>query len=82
MDGVAGHAGWRWIFMMEGIITVAVSLVSVFLIVPFPQDSKRFTPEEKQVLFARLARDGGETPHDSLGKHVIEALTDWKVWLA
>ncbi|KAF3309723.1 hypothetical protein TWF173_010616 [Orbilia oligospora] len=36
MDGTAGLAGWRWIFIMEGVITIALALVAFFLIIPFP----------------------------------------------
>ncbi|KAF5013203.1 hypothetical protein FDECE_782 [Fusarium decemcellulare] len=36
MEGVGGVRGWRWIFIMEGLITVVVSIISYFTILDFP----------------------------------------------
>ena len=45
-----------------------------------------FTPEEKAVLLGRLRHDavGVEVVHDqrSVVEYVLEALSDWKIWLA
>ncbi|KAK5121976.1 hypothetical protein LTR85_004548 [Meristemomyces frigidus] len=80
-DGAGGLKGWQWIFVCEGLITCCVALVSVFLIVNWPEKTKLLTPEEKAVLLERLRQDGGEVVHDRIRKHVVEALLDWKVWL-
>jgi hypothetical protein len=40
MAGISGLNGWRWIFILEGLITVAVSAGGYWLLVDFP-DSKR-----------------------------------------
>jgi hypothetical protein len=36
MDGVQGKRGWRWIFIIEGCITVFVGLISPLFIPDFP----------------------------------------------
>jgi len=78
--------GWRWIFIVQGIITSSVSIASFFFIPDFPEQTKMFTPEEKAVLLGRLRQDaiGLEVVHDrrSVVKYVLEALSDWKIWLA
>ena len=81
-DGTGGYEGWRWLFIIEGLITSCVSFASYFLMVRFPEHTTMFTPEEKAVLLERLRQDGGEIVHDRISKHVVEALSDWKVWLA
>ena len=40
MGGLAGLNGWRWIFIMEGIITILLGFVGYWLLVDFP-DAKR-----------------------------------------
>lgn len=30
MDGIRGYGGWRWIFIIEGLVTVVFGLVSKF----------------------------------------------------
>lgn len=32
MDGVGGYAGWRWIFILEGLFTVIVGILSFWII--------------------------------------------------
>ena len=36
MNGVAGYRGWRWIFIIEGIITCLLGAAGYFLLVDFP----------------------------------------------
>ncbi|OJD35965.1 vitamin h [Diplodia corticola] len=82
MDGVGNYEGWRWIFIIEGLITVVFSFCSIFWIVPFPEKSTMFTPEEKAVLLTRIVEDGGLVRHDKLNpRRFIKYMLDWKIWL-
>ena len=40
MKGLAGLNGWRWIFIIEGLMTVLLGIAGYWLLVDFP-DSKR-----------------------------------------
>ncbi|KAF2234393.1 MFS general substrate transporter [Viridothelium virens] len=81
MDGDGGYAGWRWIFIIESLVTMLVSIGSFFVLVEFPEKTKIFTTEEKGVLLARLRQDGGESPRDRK-KEIFLCLRDWKIWAA
>lgn len=48
MDGVAGLAGWRWIFILEGIATVMIALISAVFLPADIQSAKFFTEEERE----------------------------------
>ena len=61
MDGLRGYAGWRWIFIIEGGITVFVSFFFYFLLPDFPEQSKWLTPEERTYVTARLQVDQGRS---------------------
>ena len=80
MNGVGGYAGWRWIFIIEGCFTLLTSFISFFIIVPFPEKATMFTPEEKRVLLARIELDGATVKNERL--NLVEALMDWKIWVA
>jgi hypothetical protein len=40
MAGLAGLSGWRWIFIIQGIMTVVLGIAGYWLLVDFP-DAKR-----------------------------------------
>lgn len=47
MDGIGGLAGWRWIFILEGIATVLIALMSGLFLPADIQSAKFFTEEER-----------------------------------
>lgn len=40
MEGVGGKHGWQWIFILEGVLTIAVSAVAFFFVPTWPQKAK------------------------------------------
>ncbi|EJT76465.1 high-affinity nicotinic acid transporter [Gaeumannomyces tritici R3-111a-1] len=61
MDGLRGYHGWRWIFIIEGALTIFVSIFFFFLLPDFPEESKWLTPEERAFVTARLRIDQGRS---------------------
>ena len=41
MAGLAGLNGWRWIFIIEGIMTVLLGCVGYWLLVDFPDATRQ-----------------------------------------
>lgn len=48
MDGVGGYAGWRWIFILEGLFTVVVAFLSFWVIQDYPETAKFLSEEESR----------------------------------
>jgi len=88
LDGRSGLAGWQWIFLLEGLIPVALSLFIWKILPDSPETAKFLTQAERDLLVARLADDSGSgqgrtTNADKIGKEQIMAgLSDWKIWAA
>ena len=61
MGGVQNYSGWRWIFIIEGIITIAIAFCSFFLIPDFPEETKWLSDEERSFVRARLALEFGKS---------------------
>jgi peroxin-3 len=82
MDGIRGYGGWRWVFIIEGIITCVVALAWFFVIPDFPEEVKWLTEEEREFIRAKLARDSGGAGHDAkMGlRDVLDVFKDCK-WL-
>lgn len=78
MDGMRGYLGWRWVFILEGLLTCVVSFAWFFLIADFPEDVKWLNEEERAFIRAKLAKDVGKAGHNVsiTFKDVIDVLKD------
>lgn len=83
MDGVRGYMGWRWIFILEGLLTVLVSFAFWFWLPDFPEDVKWLKEDEKAYVTERLRRSQGASGHERkiTLKDVGNVLKDYKVIL-
>lgn len=85
MDGLRGIDGWRWIFLIEGAITVAVGVVMPFLIPDTPELASWLVPEEKQFIDLRLRQSGVRTATQEGDKFswklLAKTMVDWKIFL-
>ncbi|KAJ0139148.1 putative WD repeat-containing protein C12G12.01c [Fusarium oxysporum f. sp. albedinis] len=86
MDGLAGYEGWRWIFIMEGVVTALLGFVGYIFIVDFPENArqaKRFlTAEEVDIMVSRIDADRGDAHSTEFSlRPYLENALDWKVWI-
>ena len=71
------------IFIIEGLATSVVAMVSYFFIVDWPEDAKFLTEDERALIKHRLANDGnsGSCRMDTLNKDATRRIfRDWKIW--
>ncbi|KIV88716.1 hypothetical protein PV10_08374 [Exophiala mesophila] len=54
LDGYAGLSGWRWIFLVEGLATIVVGILSWFVLWDWPSDNARLTDDEKIALNRKM----------------------------
>ncbi|KAH8878762.1 putative MFS transporter [Thozetella sp. PMI_491] len=87
MEGVAGLAGWRWLFILEGLASVVAASTIYFYMPDYPSTSKRFLNEEQSLLACqRLAVDGIAMAQgasaEQLSHWAVFKMTcrDWRVW--
>ncbi|KAL3421227.1 allantoate permease [Phlyctema vagabunda] len=84
LDGVHGISGWRWLFIIEGSITIAIGIASAFILPNFPADSKWLSSEERSFAQWRLVDDAKEADDNksaSVSSGLMLALRDWKLYL-
>ncbi|KAG7138693.1 putative transporter like protein [Verticillium longisporum] len=85
MNGLANLTGWRWIFIIEGIITCLLAFLGYWLLVDFP-DSRRKTwnflgERELQWVVDRVNHDRGDAKTPPFNaRRFFAAGGDWKIW--
>jgi MFS family permease len=84
IDGDLGIEGWRWIYIIEGAITVFCALLMFFAIADFPEEARFLNENERQFLKAKLELDVGTSNHENkiTLRGVFKVLADYKVILA
>ncbi|KAF5588513.1 nicotinamide mononucleotide permease [Fusarium pseudoanthophilum] len=85
MDGVLGHASWRWLFWIEGAITMFIAILAVFILPDLPSNTRGFSAEELAVAQLRMIEDVGEADEDAEGQGAVAglmmALKDGKIYV-
>ncbi|KAK7224910.1 hypothetical protein V2G26_012913 [Clonostachys chloroleuca] len=73
MEGVQGIRGWRWLYLIEGCCTIAFAICLKFILLDFPESSKRLSLDERQLAVVRMLHDRQTT----VARHSIK-LTHWQ----
>lgn len=72
LNGDGGLEGFRWLFIIEGIITVACVLLVLFFLPDFPARAKFLSEDDKRYVEARIAvRGGGYTKEKSSRQDIL-----------
>ncbi|CBF84254.1 hypothetical protein AN2663.2 [Aspergillus nidulans FGSC A4] len=60
MDGMQGLSGWRWLFIIDGLITIPIAIYGfiVFPDTPTTTKARYLTAEEKALAIARIPESG------------------------
>ena len=83
MDGLRGYSGWRWIFIIEGALSIVVCFVFLFIFPSFPEEATWLREDERAYITARLRADQGNNAAERTItlRDVGHVMKDPKVWL-
>ena len=64
MHNVAGYEAWRWLFLIEALISLTIGLLSILFLVPGPTQTKSwlfpngyFSEREEKIITNKVLRD-------------------------
>lgn len=92
MRGVAGREGWRWLFLIEALISIVIGFLSFLFLVPGPTQTKTwwnprgyFSEKEEKIIVNRVLRDDPSKGdmHNRQGlslKMLWQSLKDYDLW--
>ncbi len=85
LDGRGGLEGWRYMFLVQGLISIVIGIVTYWWIVDFPENAHNsfyfLTKEEQTLAVSRIQEDRKDVQADpfSWGKVLVHA-SDLKVY--
>ncbi|QRV93560.1 major facilitator superfamily transporter [Ceratobasidium sp. AG-Ba] len=83
MQGKRGIAAWRWLFYIEGAITIAIGFLAMWILPDYPHNTRWIRGTQRRLAQARLSEDAAEADedgaNDSAFSGLMMALKDPKV---
>ncbi|PVI06724.1 phthalate transporter-like protein [Periconia macrospinosa] len=85
MKGLGNLSGWRWIFIIEGLLTIVLGVGGYLFLVDFPDKAHKswnfLNEREGKFIMDRVDRDRGDAKPEpfAIGKFLRAGL-DFKVW--
>ena len=76
-DGLMGWGGWQWMFLIEGLPSVALGLAVILLLDDRIADAKWLTDQERSLLMANIEKEAQHKEEEP----VLKVLSSGRVWL-
>ncbi|MCJ1393724.1 hypothetical protein MMC18_006600 [Xylographa bjoerkii] len=80
MSGIGGKGGWAWIFILEGLATFLIGIISFWMVHDFPDDAKFLSSDDRARVIRRLKFDDqSSAEHEEFKmEYFWAAVKDWK----
>ncbi|KAK3989932.1 high-affinity nicotinic acid transporter [Cladorrhinum sp. PSN332] len=85
LDGRSGLEGWRWMFIVQGLCTCVIGVVTYWWMVDFPENPERsfrfLTADESKIVSERIQNDRDDLlPQEFSIMKVLVHAKDPKIW--
>lgn len=82
MGGVGNKGGWAWIFILEGLATVVIGVISFWMVHDFPDEATFLSEADRARVIRRLKLDKqSSAEHEEFKMEYFWAsVKDWKTW--
>ncbi len=74
LHGALGIAGWRWLFLLEGLPSIVLGVVTYFYLTDRPKDANWLTPVERSIVQQALDSESKAAPVAQAGSMWRELL--------
>jgi MFS family permease len=82
MSGIAGISGWRWLFILFGIVSFVFAVASAWVLPDEPYNTRWLTEDERRLAVSRMEADTTELKaNTSTWRGLLDALKDARLWV-
>lgn len=83
LDGKNGLAAWRWVFIIDGLITIVVAIFGMLFFPDTPDSTTAFylSEEEKRRCVERMAEDGRKETSNFSWNLFMRAVCSWQLYV-
>ncbi|EMF10688.1 MFS general substrate transporter [Sphaerulina musiva SO2202] len=83
MDGIGGYAGWRWVYIIEGIFSVVIAIVVWFGLPNDPGKAYFLTTKQKEIMSQRQIQRAAYMGSEEFDWEEVQiAIKDPKVYIS
>ncbi|KIK56909.1 hypothetical protein GYMLUDRAFT_46802 [Collybiopsis luxurians FD-317 M1] len=83
LNGVHGLAGWKWLFIVDGVITIPIALLGYLIMPDLPHNTKPsflYTPAQLDLAKQRMAQVNRRPPSKFTKEKVKGFFTTWHIY--
>ncbi|TRM65269.1 major facilitator superfamily domain-containing protein [Schizophyllum amplum] len=83
LNGVRGLPGWKWLFVIDGIITIPIALLGFVIMPDHPSNTKPsflYTEEQLRIANERVEKIGRKPPAHYTKAKVLGFFTTWHLY--
>jgi MFS family permease len=82
MAGIGGKGGWAWIFILEGLATFVIGIISFWMVHDFPDEATFLSEADRIRVIRRLKMDKQSSAEHEEFKmaYFWASVKDWKTW--
>ena len=83
MEGVAGLAAWRWLFILEGFPSIPLAILAFFILPESPEKAYFLSVEDRELLLKLRRSEIGQTSgsEEFHWADVVAGIRDWQIWV-
>lgn len=83
LDGKNGIVAWRWVFIIDGLITVIVAVFGMVFFPDTPNSTTAFylSDEDKRRCIERIVEDGREETNNFTWGLFFRAINSWQLYV-
>ncbi|TIC14949.1 putative MFS transporter Liz1/Seo1 [Wallemia mellicola] len=84
LDGVMKRSGWRWMFIIDGIISLPIAMAGFLLYPSFPdkiEPGKIWSAYDIAIMRKRMELEDRKSAAKFTKSHLVKIFGNWKVWI-